>query len=385
MKCKQCGAELPEAAKFCVFCGTEQEGQDANEVTAQQAEPTKCWQCGAELPDEAKFCFFCGTSQENPAANEAMAQEALPTVCWQCGAELPEEAAFCGFCGAERKAPGSVIDVAQVTEFEKPARQNVPDEQSPLFAEGRTYWHGFFSKDPTSEISRASTSRSPFWVLAAAANALLFSLALCNNIPQLANYGVDSFVHTVLQCIKEVVPDSRSILYGMDNYIPELNLSAIYSKFVPFALVSLAAFAVEAIVVYILLCTLKRQPESIPSLLNVISISLFPITAVSALNLLLGLIYPPLTVCTLVAAAFIHIVLLYEGIKKFAGANTSSVWQIGLTVLVVCVASMAAMRFVFRNAVSDFISALANGILEETDSVFVDVVSYLLDILDSVM
>lgn len=314
-----------------------------------------------------------------------MAQEALPTVCWQCGAELPEEAAFCGFCGAERKAPGSVIDVVQVTEFEKPARQNVPDEQSSLFAEGRTYWHGFFSKDPTSEISRASTSRSPFWVLAAAANALLFSLALCNNIPQLANYGVDSFVHAVLQCIKEVVPDSRSILYGMDNYIPEMDLSAIYSEFVPFALVSLAAFAVEAIVVYILLYALKRQPKSISALLNVISISLFPITAVSALNLLLGLIYPPLTVCTLVAAAFIHIVLLYEGIKKIAGASTSSVWQIGLTVLVVCVASMAAMRFAFRNALSDFMSALVNGILEETDSVFIDVVSYLLDILDSVM
>lgn len=385
MKCTKCGSELPEGAKFCVFCGTEQESPDANDGAAQEGAHAMCWQCGAELPKEAKFCIFCGTSQEKPDVREAPAQEALPTVCRQCGSELPEEAAFCGFCGAERKASGSMIGVVHASAFEKPARQNVPNEQSSLFSEGAAYWHGFFSKDPTSEISRASTSRSPFWVLAAAANALLFSLALCNNIPQLVNHGFDLFIHEVIKCFKGLVPAGQKILSGMDNYIPELDLSAIYSQFVTFALLSLAVFAAEAVVVYITLYALKRRPESVSALLNVVSISLFPITAVSVLNLLLGLMYPPLTVCTLIAAAFIHIVLLYEGIKKIAGANTSSVWQIGLTVLVVCVASMAAMRFAFRNALSDFMSALANGILEKTDSVFVDVVSYLLDILDSVM
>lgn len=382
MKCKQCEAELPEEAKFCVFCGTEQESPDENEGAAQEVKPTMCWQCGAELPEEAKFCFFCGTSQENPGASEGAAQEAWPTVCWQCGAELPEEAAFCGFCGAERKASGSI---AQAPAFVKPTRQNMPNGQSSIFSEGAAYWHSFFSKDPTSGITKASTSRSLFWVLAAVANALLFSLAACNNIPQLANYGVESFIKAVLQCIKKLVPDGREIISSIGNYVPDLDLSANYSQFAPFTLVSLAVFAVEAIVVYIMLYTLKRQPKSVSSLLNVISISLFPITAVSVLNLLLGLLYPPITICTLVVAAFMHIVLLYEGIKKLTGAETSPLWQIGLTVLVICAVLMVAMWTAFTNALGDFISAVASDAIDLADSVLSGVLSYLFDILEGVM
>ena len=50
--CSKCGAELDEAAKFCMECGT------------PVSQNKKCIKCGAELPNNAKFCFSCGAPQD---------------------------------------------------------------------------------------------------------------------------------------------------------------------------------------------------------------------------------------------------------------------------------------------------------------------------------
>lgn len=48
MKCKECGAELNEGAKFCEECG------------AAVPQNRLCPDCGTESPSFAKFCFNCG-------------------------------------------------------------------------------------------------------------------------------------------------------------------------------------------------------------------------------------------------------------------------------------------------------------------------------------
>jgi len=52
MPCPQCGAENPEAARFCLNCG----GQLAS----------ACPHCGQELPAGARFCFACGGALSGP-------------------------------------------------------------------------------------------------------------------------------------------------------------------------------------------------------------------------------------------------------------------------------------------------------------------------------
>ena len=47
--CKNCGAQLNDAAKFCADCGAK--------VTDEKP---KCAQCGSELNVGAKFCPICG-------------------------------------------------------------------------------------------------------------------------------------------------------------------------------------------------------------------------------------------------------------------------------------------------------------------------------------
>ena len=52
IKCSNCGASMPEQAKFCLECGT-------------KVAPAiiKCSSCGNELPANSKFCQECGQKQ----------------------------------------------------------------------------------------------------------------------------------------------------------------------------------------------------------------------------------------------------------------------------------------------------------------------------------
>ena len=75
--CPNCGAGVPEGAKFCSECGS------------AMATMRFCHNCGAQVPPEAKFCGNCGEAQTG----------AQPTTCSNCGAELEAEAKFCMECG----------------------------------------------------------------------------------------------------------------------------------------------------------------------------------------------------------------------------------------------------------------------------------------------
>lgn len=331
-----------------------------------------CQKCGAELTEGAKFCGSCGANQETPDVTDAAVHEAEPTTCKKCGAELPAGAKFCSACGTNQDAPDAAAGVSHAFESGKAALQNLSSKaaQNPLLSEGTTYWRGFFSNDPTSEITHASESKSFFWILALAIYVVLFSLAACINIPQLLNQGWDSLAHLIIQTLKDTIPGGKSLLFGAEDQIPSLDLPPLFSLFVPFVLISLASFAVEVVGVYVPMLLLKSKPESVSALLNALCTSLFPITAVSLLNLLLGLIWPPLTICTLAAAVFIHILLLYEGIKVTVKASVSPIWQIGLTVFVIGIIFIAVMGLIFASALEDAVSAMANGVMNEAASIF---------------
>lgn len=77
--CANCGAKLPESAKFCYSCG--KEVIDPNTIV--------CPKCNAKLPAGAKFCFSCGNK--------------LANTCVKCGKELPLGAKFCNECGAPQE------------------------------------------------------------------------------------------------------------------------------------------------------------------------------------------------------------------------------------------------------------------------------------------
>ncbi len=53
-KCKNCGEEISEKARFCRRCGAEQK-HDGEYVTT-------CPRCGGAVPSDAAFCRHCGVA-----------------------------------------------------------------------------------------------------------------------------------------------------------------------------------------------------------------------------------------------------------------------------------------------------------------------------------
>jgi membrane protease subunit (stomatin/prohibitin family) len=75
-QCPKCHSEIPFAARFCLYCGT------------QIVKLNKCLHCGKDLPLEAKFCMVCGTKIEGGEQS-----------CAKCGTKAMPGAAFCNQCG----------------------------------------------------------------------------------------------------------------------------------------------------------------------------------------------------------------------------------------------------------------------------------------------
>ena len=76
-KCYECGADLPDNAKFCLNCGKKVQANDDNMIV--------CPDCGKKVP-KGKFCLECGFKFQS-------------NNCPKCGAELPADAKFCLECG----------------------------------------------------------------------------------------------------------------------------------------------------------------------------------------------------------------------------------------------------------------------------------------------
>lgn len=80
--CPSCGVEIREAAKKETHAAQNADGE-------QKRQPEKkCVQCGAKLPESAKFCSECGARQDE-------------TKCTKCGSTLSPNAKFCSECGAK--------------------------------------------------------------------------------------------------------------------------------------------------------------------------------------------------------------------------------------------------------------------------------------------
>lgn len=100
------------------------------------------------------------------------------------------------------------------------------------------------------------------------------------------------------------------------------------------------------------------KAESVANVLNVVAVASLPITTGVIINLLLGLIFPPATICIMVTAVLINIVLLYEGIHNLADFQTSPVWQFGLLVLFVSIVFMILFGIALNQIVSQVIGNL---------------------------
>ncbi len=93
MKCKKCGTENLDDAKFCSSCGS-------------RLDAKFCPKCGRSNPDEAKFCNNCGTllTSDFEEPEESVNFNKENTIrCRICGHVNPNTESYCKLCGSQLK------------------------------------------------------------------------------------------------------------------------------------------------------------------------------------------------------------------------------------------------------------------------------------------
>ena len=107
MKCKNCGYENPDTAKFCNECGEKLEPE------------TVCPECGCKNKAGAKFCNECGYRfhKNNAHQTDVSTREQEYKTCSKCGGKNPKGTIMCRNCGNYLLLPP------------KPLSKNAPEEK----------------------------------------------------------------------------------------------------------------------------------------------------------------------------------------------------------------------------------------------------------------
>jgi len=148
IKCQNCGAEMPDNAKFCGKCGT-----------AYIPNKNICKTCGAELLANAKFCGKCGT---------AFSGNLNINICKSCGAQMPANVKFCGKCGT----PISSTNINQGTPYK--ADVNTSSVYQSTYKNAYQNTQNF-----TPPGKKSLTSKTAFWVVVIAA--VIIIILIINN------------------------------------------------------------------------------------------------------------------------------------------------------------------------------------------------------------
>lgn len=340
MYCMKCGAEIPENAKFCNVCGAAQNGEAAVEQTPVEAasvaaEPVETAPVEA-APVEAVPAVPATPVEAAPVAPVQAAPVDVPPV-----AANPVETAPGAMPGQVPPYTVAPVQAAPAPSFAEKAANSV------ILQDAKNFLKKLFSKEPASVIPDAADSKSLFWIIALVLNVLVFPFAYCCNVIQIANYWIRSL-----------------IMYS------GLELPFAFGGYWSLALAAILIFTVEFAVVYLFAVIGKAKPQSPMQILNVVAVSSIPLTAVLVLNLILGLIFPPATVCLLVGAVFVHVLLLYEGMRHFLQEKFSPIWLAGITFLVIAIVMVIFVAISVRSAIGSLMDYALGGMNSSFGNMF---------------
>ena len=230
--------------------------------------------------------------------------------CKNCGKELTNDTKFCNACGtpvevAQPAVEEPTVYIPPVTQpAVVPASQGTTITIPPIFANFLPELKALFSKNPTKIASVAAKSTGFEWAIWALIS--LFSFAF-------------SAALFPLQIIKDMAGSIGSSALGELEY-PFGGLFGIS------LLIGLISYVVFAIGFWGLNCLIHKKLIHPCKSLNVLSGAMIPLIIVQLLNMVLGLMWIPLTVYTTLFAVILLVVLLYVGVQRIEKIETSPAW-----------------------------------------------------------
>lgn len=259
-----------------------------------------CEKCGNNISDNALFCSACGAPvpkaetagagvKSEEAVNGAQAAPAAAAAPVQT-ASAPVQPAAVQTPPVQTppvQAPGQMPPV-QAPYMQVPA---APSQASLVFSAVGEYIKGFFSGKVTQTVASAAKSRGLQWLVLALANIIIFMISATLNV----KYALWS--NTIVDVVASRLISIWAVLFA-NLFIG----AAVY-----FALGGLIFGAMRLVF---------KKPVPYSAVMNMVGYATLPLTFAFTANIILGLIYVPLSLIVYTVAVIMSFCMLYIGIQK---------------------------------------------------------------------
>lgn len=209
--------------------------------------------------------------------------------CNKCGKQLPDNATFCSGCGNQVGAAPAAPAAPKAA-----APANLPPILSRLFSQVANF---FTKKDPVGVVANSAKDTSFSGAILLGLGFIVTALACMINFNQMLNYLLSS------------------MLGGMK--IP--GLSKYYPSGVTFGMSLLASVVIGAAsvaMVFLALKKINKKDVTLSGAINLVAYSSIPLVCVFIVNMLVGLIWMPLTFVLTALAAVMSLLTLYSAFRK---------------------------------------------------------------------
>lgn len=259
--------------------------------------------------------------------------------CSQCGKEIPEGAVFCPGCGVSTDPQAA--PVAQATATPVPAQ---PSAASKIFASFLAVVKGVFSKDIVKTVGSQAKNTDLTWIIGIALAVLSFAFAMPVNILQGISYIIKSAAGEMGSAVMEYLKFPFFSFFGTSLLVSILTLAAVIGG------------------LWLVAKLVSKKNVSWFCVLNLVATATLPLSACYIVNMLLGLIWMPLTIIVSVTALFMTVVLLYAGMQKLEKPEVSPFFAFTGFVAVAVIVAVVASALLYKGVFSDWIGGLANSI-----------------------
>ena len=287
-----------------------------------------CEKCGNNISDNALFCSACGAPvpKAETAGAGVKSEEAVN------GAQAAPSAATAPVQTppvqtATVQTPPVQTPPAQTQPVQAPYMQApaAPSQASIIFSAVGEYIKGFFSGRVTQTVASAAKSKGLQWLVLALANIIIFMISATLNV----KYALWS--NTIVDVVASRLISIWAVLFA-NLFIG----AAVY-----FALGGLIFGAMRLVF---------KKPVPYSSVMNMVGYATLPLTMAFIANIILGLIYIPLSLIVYTVAVIMSFCMLYIGIQKLDSLQKTP-YFIFMAIAAITVAIAFLLTFILYGAI----------------------------------
>lgn len=289
-----------------------------------------CEKCGNNISDNALFCSACGAPvpKAETAGADVKSEEAVNGAqAAPSAAAAPVQTASAPVQPAAVQTPPVQTPPAQTQPVQAPYMQApvAPSQASIIFSAVGEYIKGFFSGRVTQTVASAAKSRGLQWLVLALANIIIFMISATLNV----KYALWS--NTIVDVVASRLISIWAVLFA-NLFIG----AAVY-------------FALGGLIFGAMRLVFKKQvPYS--AVMNMVGYATLPLTMAFIANIILGLIYVPLSLIVYTVAVIMSFCMLYIGIQKLDSLQKTP-YFIFMAIAAITVAIAFLLTFILYGAI----------------------------------